>query len=52
MSLLILLIFLMHTSQWHKWELIDRLDRIAYDVRLRLTMPETPDDRIVIVACQ
>jgi len=49
-SLLILLMFLMHTSQWHKWELIDRLDRIAYDVRLRLTMPETPDDRIVIVA--
>jgi adenylate cyclase len=49
-SLLILLVFLMHTSQWHKWELIDRLDRIAYDVRLRLTMPETPDDRIVIVA--
>ena len=49
-SLLILSIFLAHGSRLHKWDLVDRFDRIAYDVRLRLTMPETPDDRIVIVA--
>jgi adenylate cyclase len=49
-SLLILSIFLLHASQLYRWELIDRFDRIAYDLRLRLTMPETPDDRVVIVA--
>ncbi len=49
-SLLILSIFLLHASQVREWELINRFDRIAYDFRLRLTMPETTDDRIVIVA--
>ena len=49
-SLLILSIFLLHASQLYRWELIDRFDRIAYDLRLGLTMPETPDDRVVIVA--
>ena len=49
-SLLILSTFLLHASQVHEWELINRFDRIAYDLRLRLTMPQTSDDRIVIVA--
>ena len=49
-SLLILSIFLLHVSKVYEWELIDRFETIAYDIRLRLTMPETPDDRIVIVA--
>ena len=48
-SLLILSFFLVHTLKWHEWELINRFDNIAYDLRLRLTMPNTPDDRIVIV---
>jgi len=30
--------------------LLDRLEAIAYDARIRLTMPATPDARIVIVA--
>ena len=48
-SLLILSFFLVHALKWHEWELINRLDNIAYDLRLLLTMPDTPDDRIVIV---
>lgn len=48
-SLLLLSIFLVHVLKWQEWELIDRFENIAYDFRLLLTMPETPDDRIVIV---
>lgn len=48
-SLLVLSVFLVHALKSYEWELINRLDRIAYDFRLLLTMPETPDDRIVIV---
>ena len=48
-SLIILTIFLIHTLKWHEWELINRFDSIAYDFRLLLTMPETKDERIVIV---
>ena len=48
-SLLILSIFLVHTSKRYELELINRFDSIAYDLRLLLTMPETTDDRIVIV---
>jgi adenylate cyclase len=48
-SLFILSVFLVHALKWHEWEIIDRFDSIAYDIRLRLTMPETSDDRIVIV---
>ena len=49
MSLLILLFFLVHALKWHEWGLINRFDSIAYDLRLRLTMPETLDDSIVII---
>jgi adenylate cyclase len=48
-SLFILSVFLVHALKWHEWEIIDRFESIAYDIRLRLTMPETSDDRIVIV---
>jgi adenylate cyclase len=49
LSLLILSFFLVHVMSWHKWDIIDRFDRVAYDVRLQLTMPEGQDERIVIV---
>ena len=49
LSLLILSFFLVHALKWHEWELINRFDNIAYDLRLLLTMPDTSDDRIVIV---
>ena len=42
MSLLILSFFLVHALKWHEWELINRFDNIAYDLRLLLTMPDTP----------
>ena len=48
-SLLILGFFLVHVAKWHEWQIINRLDNIAYDLRLLLTMPETVDDRVVIV---
>ncbi len=48
-SLLPLLFALGHTSGFLPWKLAIRLDNIIYDARLRLTMPQTFDDRIVIV---
>ena len=48
-SLIILSFFLVHASKWYEWGLINRFESIAYDIRLLLTMPETRDDRIVIV---
>ena len=48
-SLVILAFFLVHALKWHEWQLISRFENIAYDLRLNLTMPETIDDRIVIV---
>ncbi len=48
-SLTILLFFILHTTKTIEWEFIDALEHTAYDVRLELTMPNTKDDRIVIV---
>lgn len=49
-SLIILSFFLVHALKWHEWELINRFENIAYDLRLTLTMPESFDDRVAIVA--
>ena len=49
MGLALVLVMLGHASQIYRIELIDRLDAIFFDARLRLTMPRTIDDRIVIV---
>ena len=49
MSLGILAFFVVHASKWHEWELINRFENIAYDLRLQLTIPETLDEQIVIV---
>jgi adenylate cyclase len=48
-GLAITLFFAWHAAQREKIELIDRLENIVYDVRLRLTMPGRGDDRIVIL---
>ncbi len=49
LSLVLACPFLLHASgAWHI-ELLDRLEHIAYDTRLKLTLPHTRDDRIVIV---
>ncbi|MFK5969430.1 MAG: adenylate/guanylate cyclase domain-containing protein [Candidatus Marithrix sp.] len=45
----ILLFFILHTTKTIEWEFIDALEHTAYDVRLELTMPNTKDDRIVII---
>ncbi len=38
-----------HAAQFYRIGLISRLDAIIYDVKLRLAMPRTTDERIVIL---
>ena len=51
LSLVILAFFLLHVSGWDVFRLsaLDGLELFAYDQRLRLTAPNTVDDRIVII---
>ena len=46
LSLAILCFFLVHALKWYEWELINRFENIAYDLRLLVTMPDTLDDRV------
>jgi adenylate cyclase len=48
-SALSLLLFAMHVQGSPRFEVIDRIENYLYDVRVRLTMPGTIDDRVVIV---
>jgi adenylate cyclase len=48
-SLLLVVVFLGYGARWIPLPLVERLEAIAYDTRLRLTMPGTLDPRIVIV---
>ena len=48
-GLAMVLAMLGHAAQIYRIGLIDRLDAIFYDARLRLTMPNTIDERVVIV---
>jgi adenylate cyclase len=48
-TLLPLILGLMHASGFVQFGLLDRLDDLIYDSRLRATMPKTLDPRIVIV---
>lgn len=48
-SFAVLLIFLMHTIGVIHLGFIDRMENLAYDVRLNVMMPNTVDPRIVIV---
>jgi adenylate cyclase len=49
-GLVIVLFFLGHViDKWYRVQLFDRLEAIVYDTRLNLTMPDTVDERIVIV---
>ena len=47
--LLPVMLALLHASGAWRMPVLDRLDQIIYDVRLRATMPRTLDERIVIV---
>jgi len=48
-STLSLALFAMHIAGTPRFEIIDRIENYLYDVRIRLTMPGTLDDRIVII---
>jgi adenylate cyclase len=48
-TLIPLLFALMHASGMLRIDVLQRLDDIIYDARLRATMPKTMDDRIVII---
>ena len=48
-TLLPVLLALLHVTGVARLSMLDRLDDLIYDARLRLTMPRTLDDRIVIV---
>jgi adenylate cyclase len=49
LGLLFVLIFLGHAAKLYQIGFINQLDAIIYDYRLRLTMPGTVDDRVVIL---
>ena len=49
LGLLVVLVFVGHAAKLYQIGFITRLDNIIYDYRLRLTMPGTVDDRIVIL---
>lgn len=48
-TLIPLLFALLHASGVLRLEVLQRLDDIIYDARLRATMPQTVDERIVII---
>lgn len=48
-SLLPLLLVILHVLGIAPWGVLQRLDNIFYDARLRWTLPSTPDERVVIV---
>ncbi|OQW71121.1 MAG: adenylate/guanylate cyclase domain-containing protein [Proteobacteria bacterium ST_bin11] len=45
----LILCFLAYAAQWLDISLIERLEHIAYDLRLRATIPNSVDSRIVII---
>lgn len=48
-GLLLLLVLLLHTSPAYQISAITSLDNLLYDTKIRLTMPKTVDDRLVIL---
>jgi adenylate cyclase len=48
-GLAILAFFLLHAAGFVRTEILARLEALAYDARVRLTLPGTPDPRVVIV---
>ncbi len=48
-SAVLLLVFALHVQGTRQYELIDRIESYLYDARVQLTMPNTVDERIVIV---
>lgn len=48
-GLAVLLLLLGHAAKIYSFDMVSRLDAILYDTRLRLTMPNTKDERVVIL---
>ncbi|MEJ2129622.1 MAG: adenylate/guanylate cyclase domain-containing protein [Woeseiaceae bacterium] len=48
-SAILLALFALHIAHSPRYEVIDRVENYLYDVRIRLTMPGTVDERIVII---
>ena len=48
-TLVPVLLALLHATGWWHMELVQQLDNLVYDTRLRGTMPRTLDSRIVVV---
>ena len=49
LGLAVVLLFIGHAARFYQIGIITQLDNIIYDTRLRLTMPRTQDERIVIL---
>ena len=49
LGLLVVLFFVGAAARFYRLELVEQLSSAMYDYRLRLTMPRTVDDRIVIL---
>ncbi|MCX7169868.1 MAG: CHASE2 domain-containing protein, partial [Proteobacteria bacterium] len=49
LGLAILLLLLGHAARFYQIGLVNHLDAIIYDTKLRLTMPRNVDERIVIL---
>jgi len=49
MSVFLTLFFILHTSGWLTLPILERIEKIFYDFRLRATLANTIDPRIVIV---
>ncbi len=49
LGLMLVLLFVGNAANFYRLSLVDRLSAIVYDYRLRISMPRTLDDRIVIL---
>ncbi|MEZ5615229.1 MAG: adenylate/guanylate cyclase domain-containing protein [Rhodocyclaceae bacterium] len=49
LGVVVLLVLLGHASRFYQLGFINRLDAIFYDTKVRLTMPQGVDDRVVIL---
>ena len=49
LNLLITIIFLSYVAQYFHLPIMTQLENIAYDYRVKLTMPNTLDERLVII---
>ena len=49
LGLLVVMVFVGNAARFYRLDFVDQMSSILYDYRLRLTMPRTVDDRIVIL---